>query len=147
VNQIPIIKGIFTATKQISEVFLKDHRTAFQKVVLFEYPRRGLYSLGFVTHDDPNLDMLNVFLPTTPNPTSGYLLLVPRNQATILQLSVEEGIRLIISGGSVMTHQQGHLIHNLVSGGSVATASEIAPAIPASSHGAEDEVSDEEEQP
>jgi len=110
-NRIPIIKGIFMATKQISEVFLKDHRTAFQKVVLFEYPRRGIYSVGFVTRDDPSLDLLNVFLPTTPNPTSGYLLMVPRKQATILPLTIEEGIRLIISGGSVMTKEQGDRIH------------------------------------
>lgn len=109
-NRIPVIKGIFTATKQISEVFLNNQRTAFQKVVLFEYPRRGLYSVGFMTQDDPQLEFLNVFLPTTPNPTSGYLLLVPRDQARILPLTVEEGIRLIISGGSVMTTLQGQKI-------------------------------------
>jgi len=109
-NRIPVIKGIFTATKQISEVFLNNQRTAFQKVVLFEYPRRGLYSVGFITQDDPQLEFLNVFLPTTPNPTSGYLLLVPRDHARILPLTVEEGIRLIISGGSVMTTLQGQKI-------------------------------------
>ncbi len=114
VNRIPIIKGIFTAVKQISEVFLKDQRTAFQKVVLFEYPRRGLYSLGFITQDDPDIDLVNVFLPTTPNPTSGYLLLVPRDQAWILPITVEEGIRLIISGGSVMTKQQGRQLQQLL---------------------------------
>jgi uncharacterized membrane protein len=113
-NRIPVIKGIFTATKQISEVFLNDQRTAFQKVVLFEYPRRGLYSVGFITQDHPDLEFVNVFLPTTPNPTSGYLLLVPRDQAHLMPLTVEEGIRLIISGGSVMTFQQGNNIQSLL---------------------------------
>lgn len=102
-RRIPLIKGIFSATKQISEVFLGGQRTAFQKVVLFEYPRRGIYSMGFVTADDPASDLLAVFLPTTPNPTSGYMLLVPRSEAAILDLTIEEGIRLIISGGAVMT--------------------------------------------
>jgi uncharacterized membrane protein len=115
-RRIPIIKGIFTATKQISEVFLKDHRTAFEKVVMFEYPRRGIYSLGFVTFNDPELELLNVFLPTTPNPTSGYLLMVPRQQAIILPVTVEEGIRLIISGGAVMTAQQGQQLQELLAG-------------------------------
>ena len=126
-NKIPFIKGIFTATKQISEVFLKDQRTAFQKVILFEYPRRGLYSIGFVTYDDPALELLNVFLPTTPNPTSGYLLLVPRSQASIMPLTVEEGIRLIISGGSVMTLSQGQIIERLLPGCEVEAGGAPAP--------------------
>lgn len=102
-NRIPIIKSIFSVTKQIAEVLLADNRRAFQKVVMFEYPRRGIWSLGFVTHDDPGRESLHVFLPTTPNPTSGYLLVIPREDAIALPLSVEEGIRLIISGGSVIT--------------------------------------------
>jgi uncharacterized membrane protein len=107
VNRIPIIKGIFSATKQISEVFLGDKRTAFQKVVLFEYPRREVYALGFVTNDQPELDFVNVFLPTAPNPTSGFMLLLPRREVQVLPLTVEEGVRLIISGGSVMSLAQG----------------------------------------
>ncbi len=112
-SRIPVVKGIFLAVKQISEVFLKDQRTAFQKVVLFEYPRRGIYSLGFVTSDDPDLAMVSVFLPTTPNPTSGYLLLVPREQTAVLPLTIEEGIRLIISGGSVMSTAQGRTVQEI----------------------------------
>lgn len=113
-RRIPVIKGIFTATKQISEVFFQDRRTAFQKVVVFEYPRRGIWSLGFVTHDDPRLDLINVFLPTTPNPTSGYMLMVPRADATVLPLTIEEGIRLIISGGSVQSENTGRRIQQLL---------------------------------
>jgi len=100
--RIPIIKGIFSATKQIAEVFLQDRRTAFQQVVLFEYPRRGAWSIGFVTHDDPHRDLVHVFLPTTPNPTSGFMLVLPRADVKVLPLTVEEGIRLIISGGAVL---------------------------------------------
>jgi len=106
IERIPVVKTIFMATKQIAAVFLTDKRSAFQEVVLFEYPRPGCYSLGFVTHDEPYHTMLNIFLPTTPNPTSGYLLLVPRESAIVLSLTVEEGIKLIISGGSVMTSEQ-----------------------------------------
>jgi len=113
-NRIPIIKGIFAATKQISEVFLQDKRTAFKKVVMFEYPRRGIFSLGFVTNDDPQLALVNVFLPTTPNPTSGYLLMVPRDEARVLPLTIEEGIKLIISGGSVLDESQGRAIQALI---------------------------------
>ena len=106
VTRIPVVKSVFTAIKQIAEVLLRDRRTAFQRVVLFEYPRRGLFSMGFVTHDDPDFDMITIFLPTTPNPTSGYMLMVPRAEAKELPLPVEEAIKLIVSGGSIMTPDQ-----------------------------------------
>jgi len=106
IHRIPFVKTIFMATKQIASVFLTDKRSAFKKVVLFEYPRLDCFSIGFVTHDEPDHPMLNVFLPTTPNPTSGYMLVMPREQATVLPLSVEDGIKLIISGGSIMTTEQ-----------------------------------------
>jgi uncharacterized membrane protein len=105
-DKIPGVRSLFSATKQIAEVLLADHRSAFQKVVLFEYPRRGIYSVAFVTAEDPDSELFNVFLPTTPNPTSGYLLVVPRKQAMVLPLTIEEGVRLIISGGSVMSEKQ-----------------------------------------
>jgi len=114
-HNIPIVKGIFAAVKQIAEVFLGDGRQAFQKVVLFEYPRRGLWSLGFLTKDDPANDLVHVFLPTTPNPTSGYLLLVPRADAMFPDMSVEDGIRLIISGGAVVTPADAARLRELTS--------------------------------
>ena len=104
--RIPVVKSVFSATKQISEVFLKDRRTAFEKVVLFEYPRPGLLSIGFVTRDEAGEDLLNIFLPTTPNPTSGYMLLVPRRDTRELAIPVEEAIKLIVSGGAIMTETQ-----------------------------------------
>ena len=112
-EQIPVVKSVFSAIKQIAEVFLRDRRTAFQKVVLFAYPRQGLYSIGFVTRDEPEHGLVNVFLPTAPNPTSGFMLLVPRGELVELGIPVEEAIKLIVSGGSIMTSAQARLIgHN-----------------------------------
>jgi uncharacterized membrane protein len=109
-RRIPVVKSVFTAVKQISEVFLQDRRTAFQKVVMFEYPRRGLFSIGFVTRDEPDDNLVNVFLPTTPNPTSGFMLLIPRDDLGELKLSVEEAIKVIVSGGAIMTPAQAALV-------------------------------------
>ncbi|MCK9996013.1 MAG: DUF502 domain-containing protein [Candidatus Krumholzibacteria bacterium] len=113
-EQIPVVKSVFSAIKQIAEVFLRDRRTAFQKVVLFAYPRQGLYSIGFVTQDEPGNSLVNVFLPTAPNPTSGFMLLVPRRELVELGIPVEDAIKLIVSGGSIMTAEQAHFIeHNV----------------------------------
>ena len=101
---------LLASIKQISEVFLRDRRTAFQKVVLFAYPRQGLYSIGFVTKDEPKHRLVNVFLPTAPNPTSGFMLLVPREELVELGIPVEEAIKLIVSGGAIMTHAQARLV-------------------------------------
>jgi uncharacterized membrane protein len=108
VNRMPVVRSVYGATKQIVESVLKGQSDAFRQVVLFEYPRRGSWAIGFVTGqtkgevqaltDD---DVVNVFLPTTPNPTSGYLLFLPRRELTPLSMSVEEGIKMIISGGIV----------------------------------------------
>lgn len=108
VNRMPVVRSVYGATKQIVESVLKGQSDAFRQVVLFEYPRRGNWAMGFVTGttkgeiqaltDD---DVVNVFLPTTPNPTSGYLLFVPRRELMPLSMSVEEGIKMIISGGIV----------------------------------------------
>jgi len=113
-EQIPVVKGVFSAIKQIAEVFLRDRRTAFQKVVIFAYPRQGLYSIGFVTQDEPENSLVNVFLPTAPNPTSGFMLLVPRRELVELGIPVEDAIKLIVSGGSIMTAEQARLVgHNV----------------------------------
>jgi uncharacterized membrane protein len=113
-EQIPVVKGVFSAIKQIAEVFLRDRRTAFQKVVLFAYPRQGLYSIGFVTQDEPGNKLVNVFLPTAPNPTSGFMLLVPRRELVELGIPVEDAIKLIVSGGAIMTAEQARLVgHNV----------------------------------
>ena len=105
-ERIPVVKSLFSATKQLSEVFLQDRRKAFQKVVLFQYPRPGIFSIGFVTRDEDDEFLVNVFLPTTPNPTSGFLLLVPRDEVRLLGIPVEEAIKCIVSGGAIMTTDQ-----------------------------------------
>ena len=78
-------------------------------MVLIEYPRKGVYSIGFITgkgkgeiQSVTNEEVFNVFIPTTPNPTSGIFLLVPRNEAKILKMTVEEGMKLVVSGGAVV---------------------------------------------
>jgi len=129
--RIPVVASVFSATKQIAAVFLSDQRSAFQQVVIFEYPRAGCYSLGFVTHDAPDHSLVNIFLPTTPNPTSGYMLMLPREQTVKLPLTVEEGIRLIISGGSVMSAEQATVLRReaaaLLAGGATANPAEETP--------------------
>jgi uncharacterized membrane protein len=107
-NRMPVVRSIYSATKQIAETVLKRQSEAFRQVVLFEYPRRGSWAIGFLTGSTKgevqNLtddDVVNVFLPTTPNPTSGYLLFIPRRELVSLSMTVEEGIKMIISGGIV----------------------------------------------
>ncbi len=107
-HRMPVVRSIYGATKQIFETILAQKSTAFRQVVMFEYPRRGCWAMGFVTGvtkgEIQNLteeEMVNVFLPTTPNPTSGYLLFLPRRELVPLKMSVEEGAKMIISGGIV----------------------------------------------
>lgn len=116
IDRIPVVKSVFSTSKQIAGVFLQDRRTAFKKVVMFEYPRRGIFSMGFVTRDDEADPQVNVFLPTTPNPTSGFMLLIPRTELIEISLPVEDAIKLIVSGGSIMTSEQSRLVA-LESGG------------------------------
>ena len=103
---------VFTAVKQIADVLLQDQRRAFQRVALFEYPRRGLFSMVFVTNDEPDRELVSVFLPTTPNPTSGFMLMVPRPELLELHIPVEEAIKLIVSGGSIMTAEQALILES-----------------------------------
>lgn len=106
--KIPMVGKIYVAIKQISSAFLGKRRGIFKRVVLLEYPRKGIHSLGFVTSKSKGevqakikKEVLNVFIPTTPNPTSGVFLLVPEEETTPLEMSVEDGLKLIISGGVV----------------------------------------------
>lgn len=106
--RMPVIRSVYSATKQIFETVLQQQSTAFRQVVLFEYPRRGSWALGFITGktlgEVQNLtadEVVNVFLPTTPNPTSGYLLFIPRRELVVLSMTVEEGIKMVVSGGIV----------------------------------------------
>ncbi|MFQ6102680.1 MAG: DUF502 domain-containing protein [Candidatus Glassbacteria bacterium] len=107
--RIPIVNKIYTAIQQITHVFIGEKKTLFQRVVLFEYPRKESYVLGFVTSMDSGEveskvgeKLVSVFLPTTPNPTSGFLLFVPEKDIIFLDMSVEDGIKMVISGGAVI---------------------------------------------
>jgi len=106
--RMPVIRNVYSAIKQIFETVLAQQSNAFRQVVLFEYPRRGSWAIGFITgmtegevQDLTTDDVVNVFLPTTPNPTSGYLLFLPRRELVVLSMSVEEGIKMVVSGGIV----------------------------------------------
>ena len=108
VYKVPFISSVYSLLKQIFETFLSSKSDAFKKVVLLEYPRKGIWILGFVSTDTEGevkdivkKDMVNVFIPTTPNPTSGFLIFVPREDVVELEMSVEDGIKFVISGGIV----------------------------------------------
>ena len=107
-NRMPVIRSVYGATKQILETVLKQQSSAFRQPVLVEYPRRGMWAVAFITGQTEgevqNLiadDLINVFLPTTPNPTSGFLLFVPKKDLIELDMSVEEAIKMVISAGIV----------------------------------------------
>ncbi len=108
VNRMPIVRSLYSAVKQIFEAVFKRDKNSFREVVLVEYPRRGIWSLGFVTgvtrgevQKDTQDEVVNVFIPTTPNPTSGYLLFIPRSDLQSLNMSVEEGIKMVVSAGII----------------------------------------------
>jgi uncharacterized membrane protein len=106
IQKIPLVKGIYSSTKQIVDAFSNRSKDAFKKVVLLEYPRPGLYALGFVTgtsqgeiQEKTREPLVNVFVPTTPNPTSGMLVMVPEHALLPLDMTVEDGLKVLISGG------------------------------------------------
>ena len=106
--RMPVIRNVYGALKQIFETVLAQSSMAFREVVMVEYPRRGLWALAFVTSktkgEVQNVtedEVVNIFLPTTPNPTSGFLLFVPRKDLVTMHMTVEDGIKMVISGGLV----------------------------------------------
>ncbi len=108
ISQIPIGRGIYNTFKQIMETIMVKGSVSFRKVVLIEYPRKGLYCLAFVTGPvDERLEeaakqkLLNLFIPTTPNPTSGFYIMMPEAEAVEVPISVEEAFKLVISAGIV----------------------------------------------
>ena len=107
-SRMPVVRSVYGTLKQIFETVLNQSSRSFREVVLVEYPRRGIGAIGFVTgptqgevQERTDEDLVNIFLPTTPNPTSGFLLFVPRKDLIHLEMTVEEGIKLVISGGIV----------------------------------------------
>ena len=106
--RMPVVRSIYSAVKQILETVLAQQSNAFRDVVLVEYPRRGIWAIAFITgrtegevQSVTEEECINIFLPTTPNPTSGFLLFVPKTDLITLSMSVEEAIKMVISGGIV----------------------------------------------
>lgn len=109
INRVPFVNTVYNTVKQIVETFSQQKRAIFQRTVLVEYPRKGAYALGFLTGDArgevqhlTNQNVLNVFIPTTPNPTSGFLLMIPAEEIVDMEMSIADGMKLIISGGAVV---------------------------------------------
>lgn len=112
VGRIPLISRIYRAVQQIRDVFVGRDGAVFQEVVMIEFPRPGVRSIGFVTQREQGLvqecageHLTAVFLPTTPNPTSGYLLYFPTDQVHKLPITVEDAMKLIISGGAYLPNR------------------------------------------
>ena len=107
-NQIPLVNRVYHAVEQISQAIFSGKHEVFKHAVLIEFPRKGLWSLAIMTSETSGHlqdilpeDSISVFLPTTPNPTTGYLLFVPKKDVIMVNISVEEALKLIISGGAL----------------------------------------------
>src|SRR5688572_12428110 len=105
--QIPIFRGVYTAAQKLVQTFL-GQSNAQRQVVMIEYPRAGVFTVGFAMgrawshlEEKKNAQLVNVFVPTTPNPTSGFFLLVPTNEVTLLNMTMEEALKLITSSGLI----------------------------------------------
>ncbi|PRX30538.1 Uncharacterized membrane protein [Meinhardsimonia xiamenensis] len=110
VDRMPVIRSVYNALKQIAETVFSQSETSFDKACLVEYPRKGIWAIAFVSTTakgeiqrrcPPEEQLMSVFLPTTPNPTSGFLLFVPRSDIIMLDMSVEDAAKLVISAGLV----------------------------------------------
>ena len=107
-NRMPVVRNVYSAVKQIFETVLAQQSNAFREAVLVEYPRRGIWAIAFITgrtegevQNVTEEECLNIFIPTTPNPTSGFLLFVPKKDLISLSMSTEEAIKMVISGGII----------------------------------------------
>lgn len=109
IERVPVVRSVYGALKQIFETVFADSSPSFREVVLVQYPRRGVWAVGFITGPTEGeareriaRESVNIFLPTTPNPTSGLLLFVPRDDVVHLDMSVEDGMKMVISAGIVI---------------------------------------------
>ena len=107
--RIPLVNTIYSAIKQVMETLLGAGGESFRKVMLVEYPRKGIWTVGFQTgagvgevQARTEKDVISVFIPTTPNPTSGFIILVPRDEVVVLDMTVEDGLKFVMSLGVVV---------------------------------------------
>jgi len=124
--RVPLVKGIYGSARQLLDAFTTTGSRAFSKVVLLEYPRPGTWALGFVTATDPHhiptgaaepIVTVPVFLPTTPNPTSGWMVFVPRSDLMELDMTIDEAMKLVVSGGIVGPADLGRRLRRRADGG------------------------------
>ena len=115
-ERIPVVRSIYSAAKNFAEIVFSDSGNAFKKVLLIEYPRKGVYSLAFQTSTElgeiqvrSGEELVGCFVPTTPNPTSGFIILVPKQDVIVLDMDVDEALKMIISLGVVVPHWDGDL--------------------------------------
>lgn len=107
--RIPLVRSIYSGTKQLAETLFSDKGKSFRKVLLVEFPRKGIWTLGFLTGIDQGEaqrktghEVLNVYVPTTPNPTGGYFIMVPKHEVVELEMSVDDGLKMLMSMGAVV---------------------------------------------
>jgi len=107
-DNTPVVRSIYSAIKQIMETVMSTNSESFREVVLVEYPRKGIWVIGFVTGETKGEvqslkkeTLINVFIPTTPNPTSGFLLFLPKKDLMYMKMKVEDAVKMVISGGIV----------------------------------------------
>ena len=119
-SRMPVLRNIYSGLKQLFEAILAKKSNSFREVVLLEYPRKGIWAMGFLTGETKGEvnrktknQMANIFLPTTPNPTSGFLLFVPKKDILRLTMTVEEGIKMIISAGMLTPSENQKKIKSL----------------------------------
>jgi uncharacterized membrane protein len=113
-DRIPLVRSVYSAAKTFAEVVLTDNTQSFKEVLLIEYPRKGLYSLCFQTSTQlgevqsrTGEDVICVFVPTTPNPTSGVMIIVPKKDTIVLDMQVEEAVKMVVSLGVVVPAWKG----------------------------------------
>ena len=107
--KLPMVNKVYGALKEISNALFSTKKTSFQKVILAEYPSKGIYTIGFITSESKGIlqdsagdqDLISVYIPTTPNPTSGLFVLLNKNEVKYLQMSVEEAFKVVISAGAI----------------------------------------------
>ncbi|WP_037374580.1 DUF502 domain-containing protein [Sedimenticola selenatireducens] len=109
--RIPLVRSIYSGAKQLAETMFSEAGQSFRKVLLIEFPRKGLWTLAFQTGTDAGeaqrktgRDVINVYVPTTPNPTGGYFVMVPREDVIELEMSVDDGLKMLMSMGAVVPH-------------------------------------------
>lgn len=108
-NRIPVVRSVYSAAKNFAEIVFSESGSAFKKVLLVEYPRKGIYSITFQTatqlgelQDRLGEEVVSCFVPTTPNPTSGFIIIVPKKDVIELDMEVDEAVRLVMSLGVVI---------------------------------------------